>query len=104
MLSTLVIFVKFSSLGLLLLLSYFLTFACVPIYKFIQSKINVLVRSEESIGLGVKMKGMKKYIEDFSNIQNNSSDMINLFEEYVIYAIVLDLKGRLNNECKKYII
>ena len=101
MLSTLAIFVKFSSLGLWLLLSYFLTFACLPAYKFIQSKINVLVRSGKSIDLGVKMGGLKNYIKDFSNINKNSPDMIKLFEEYVIYAIVLNLKGKLNNECKK---
>lgn len=101
MLTTIIPLIAFSSLGGWILLAYFFGFIPLILSDFIQSKINVLVRSEESIDLGIKMKGMKEYIEDFSNINNNSSDMVKLFEEYVIYAIVLDIKGKLNDECKE---
>jgi len=85
----------------LMVVSYFLVFLCSYIYKFIQNRINVIIRTEKSLELAAKIKGIKKYIEDYSNIKNNGIDMVNLYEEFVIYAIILDIKGKLNNECKE---
>ena len=76
--STIIIFALNSSLGLYLFAFYFLVFLSVPLYKYIQGKINVVIRSKEMIELGAKISGVKNYINDYSNISENSINMINL--------------------------
>lgn len=99
-LMTILIFMNSTSLGILAFIAYFLTFAGIPIYKFIQSKINPVTRTIKALELGGKLSGLKKYIQDYSNIKNTGIENINLFDEYVIYAIIFDIKGKLNDDCK----
>lgn len=98
---SLLFFMEVATLGIWLMAFYALTFACIPIYKGIQSKINPIIRTKEGIEITAKLKGLKRYIEDFSNIQNESIEKIELFDEYVIYAIICNLPGKLNNEVRK---
>lgn len=100
-LTTIPIFMGLASLGTLAFLAYFLTFAGIPIYKFIQSKINPISRTKKALELAGKLSGLKKYIKDYSNIKNNGIENLNLFDEYVIYAIIFDLKGKLDDDCRK---
>lgn len=103
-LMTIPIFMNATSLGVFAFVAYFLTFAGVPIYKFIQSKINPVTRTRKALELSGKLVGLKKYIKDYSNIKNNGVENLNLFDDYVIYAIIFDMKGKLNDECKKIYI
>lgn len=95
------IFMQFSSIGALVFLAYFLTFVGIPIYKAIQENINPVIRNEKALELSGKLKGLKNYIEDYSIIKNNGIENIVLYDEYVIYAIIFNIKGKLNNECKQ---
>lgn len=101
---TILFFVEVSTLGIWLIAAYALTFACIPIYKGIQSKINPIVKTKEGIEIKAKLNGLKKYIEDFSNIQNDHMEQVELFDDYVIYAIIFDLPGKLNKEVKELYI
>ena len=93
---------KVNSLSYVLFaISYFLTFFSLPIYIYFQSKINGCVRTNESLEIAAQLKGLKKFIKDFSNIRNDGTENTNLFDEYVLYAIILNLPGKLNNEAKK---
>lgn len=96
-------FTQTSKLVIILFLVYAGVFFCIPIYKNIQARINVNIRTKKALELGSKIKGMKNYIEDFSSIPDNEVERIKLYEEYVIYAIILNLKGKLNDDCKKII-
>lgn len=98
---TIPLFIRVSSLGVWLFVFYFLTFLWIPIYKVIQSKIRFIIRTKEGIEISAKMQGLKRYIEEFSRIQDERIENIELFEEYVIYAIIFDLRGRLNKEVKE---
>ena len=98
---TIPIFMKLSSIGIIVFLAYFLTFVGIPIYKLIQKKINPVIRNEKALELSGKLKGLKNYIEDYSTIKNNEVENINLYDEYIIYAIIFNIKGNLNRECKK---
>lgn len=100
-LTTIPIFMNFASLGILAFVAYFLTFAGVPLYKFVQSKINPITRTKKALELSGKLSGLKKYIKDYSNIRNNGIENLNLFDEYVIYTIIFNIKGKLDNECRK---
>lgn len=95
------IFIALSSIGMLIFIAYGLTFVGVPIYKMIQSKINPVIRNEKALELSGKLNGLKNYINDYSMIKDNELENINLYNEYVIYAIIFNIKGRLNTECKQ---
>lgn len=101
MLVSIPIFMKFSNLGTLVFFAYFLTFAGVPIYKAIQNKINPVFRSKKALELSGKLKGLKRYIVDYSIIESTGVENINLYDEYIIYAIIFNIKGKLDKECKK---
>lgn len=100
-LTTIPIIFAYSNIALLSILAYFLIFAGVPLYKSAYTKINPMLRTKQTLELNGKLLGLKNYISDFSNIQHNSIENINLYEEYVIYAIIFNIKGKLNNECKE---
>lgn len=95
------IFMGLSNLGIMLFLAYFLTFIGIPIYKVIQEKINPAIRTEEALSLSGKLAGLKNYIKDYSNIKDFGIENINLYDEYVIYAVIFNIKGKLDTECRK---
>ncbi len=95
------IFMKLSNIGILIFLSYFLTFIGIPIYTLIYNNINSTVRNEKALELSAKLNGLKNYIKDYSNIKDSTVNSIILYDEYIIYCIILDIKGNLNDECKQ---
>lgn len=101
LLMTIPFFMNSTPLGILAFFAYFLTFGGIAIFKFIQSKINSVTRTRHALELSGKLLGLKKYIKDYSNIKNSDVENINLFDEYVIYAIIFDMKGKLDKECKE---
>lgn len=101
MLVTIPIFMELAALGVLEFVAYFLTFAGIPIYKLIDKRINPVVRTKKALELGGKLKGLRKYIKDYSNIKDNGINNMTLYEEYVIYAIIFNIKGKLDDEARK---
>lgn len=95
------IFIEKCALVGLFIICFFLTVIDSFIYKPIQSKINNHALSNEGVEIAAKMKGLKNYINDFSNIKNEGINNFKLFDDYVTYAIILNLPGRLNNEAQK---
>ena len=89
------------ALLLFIFLAYFLTFVGIPVVKFIQSKILAIIRTDKGIELSGKLQGLYNYLKDFSNINDMEVKNINLYNEYIIYAIIFDMKGTLNNECEQ---
>lgn len=95
------IFITLSSIGMLIFVAYGLTFVGIPIYKLIQSKINPVIKAEKALELTGKLKGLKNYISDYSIIKDTGIENVNLYNEYVIYAIIFNIQGKLNTECKQ---
>ena len=95
------IFMQFSSIGLILFLAYSLTFVGIPIFEKIEEKRNPAIRTEKALEISGQLKGLKNYIKDYSNIKDYGTENINLYDEYVVYAVILDIKGHLNKDCKQ---
>lgn len=95
------IWMKASKIGILAYIAYALNFYCMFQYKKIEAKENPNIRKEKTLELAGKLRGMKRYIKNYSLINENGVENINLYNEYIIYAIILNIKGKLNNECKK---
>ena len=81
-------------------ITYFLSFGNVAIYNGITEKINPFVKTPKGFELDAELNGLKNYLKDFTSINDESIDRIKLYDEYIIYAIIFDLKGKLNDECK----
>lgn len=67
----------------------------------------VLVRNEKGRELQNKLFALKRYLNDFSNIKNKEIRDIKLWDYYIIYAVIFNLKGKINNDAyriyQKYI-
>jgi hypothetical protein len=62
---------------------------------------SIFARSEKGIEVQKKLFGLKNYLKDFTNINNKNIKDIELYDDYIIYAIIFNLKGNLNNETNK---
>ena len=95
-----IILVSISSFGLFLFIGYFLCFAPIPFIKWLIKTKKPIVRNEKGLELKVKLAGLKKYLVDFTTISNKNIEEIKLYDDYILYAIIFDLKGTLNEEGK----
>ena len=87
------------NIGILLFFSYVFAFVGIPIYKLISKTINPIVRTEKALELNSKLNGLKKFLTDFTIINDRSVSEVKLYEDYILYAIIFNMKGNLNDEC-----
>lgn len=100
-LSTILILARNNEMIFMIMSAYFFTFLSIPIYKFIQKRINLIYRTRKTFEIKAKMKGLKKYIKEYSNINNSDIDIINLYDDFVIYAIIFNMPGKLDDDAKE---
>ena len=61
----------------------------------------ILVRNDKGIEIQKKLCGLKKYLEDFTISNDREIKEIELLEDYMLYAIIFNLKGNLNKEANE---
>ena len=93
--------VGLSSLGIITFFSYFISFISIPIYSYVEANINNNIRSKKGIEIKAKLNGLSNYLKDFTDINNKSIEEIKLYDDYILYAIIFDLKGKLDLINKK---
>lgn len=102
---TLIIMLPFlmeiTEFSILLVGAYFLAFVSIPIYEGIRKKINIIIRTEKALNLCAKLQGLKNFLTDFSIINEQKVEHVALYEDYILYAIIFNYKGKLDDECKK---
>lgn len=88
-------------------------FLCFPCFLFILNygiieqslekiyKKSKYVKTEKGQELYVKLIGLKKFLQDFSLIGDSKKEELMLWEDYMIYAIIFDLKGILDRDVHK---
>ena len=59
------------------------------------------VRTKEGVKLQCKMCGLKNYIKEYTQLKEKKLEELLLWENYLLYAIIFDIKGNLNNEAQK---
>ena len=62
---------------------------------------NFFVRTKEGVDLQCKMSGLKNYIKDYSKLEERALNELVLWEDYLIYTIIFDLKGNLDKEVER---
>ncbi|MEE3342851.1 MAG: hypothetical protein VZS44_02035 [Bacilli bacterium] len=64
--------------------------------SFISRKL--YLRSKSGIDLCVKMQSLKNFLREFTDLGNKNIKEVNIWDEYIIYSIILNIKGNLNKE------
>ncbi len=90
-----------SKVGMLIFLAYAINFVSIPIYQWIEKRINLIVRTDSGFELCGKLKGLKRFLKEFSKLSDSELKQMALYDEYMIYSVVLNLKGKLDKEVKK---
>ena len=86
---------------LMFLVTYFLTIVPSLTYSFLVNKYDAYESTDLLLETKAKILGLKNLISDFSIINENGINQMKLYEDYVLYAIIFDLKGQLDNESKE---
>lgn len=84
---------------IIIAINCFLMFTKAFLSKFNQR--NFFVRTKKGVELQCKMAGLKNYIKDYSQLEKKKLEEIVLWEDYLIYALIFDLKGSLDKEAKE---
>lgn len=92
---------EYSKVSILIFLAYALCFVSLPIYQWIEKRIHFVVRTDSGFELSGKLKGLKKFLKDFSKLSDSELKQMELYDEYVIYSVVLNLKGNIDRESRK---
>ena len=98
---TITILTTISSVGVLVGFSYFISFMPIIIYSTIYAKAFDFIKNNNGIELKVKLDGLKKFLETFSNIHDRSIEEIKLYDDYILYTIIFNIKGNINEESNK---
>lgn len=86
----------------LLLFSIFVLFGLL-LLKSLAYDNNKFVKTKKGYEIYSKLVGLKKYINDFSSLSEKQIKEIELWEDYMIYAIILNNKSKLSDQSKKFI-
>lgn len=65
------------------------------------SNRKIYIRTKQGKILSDKLNGLKNYLIDFSLINERQLREISIWDYYIIYAIIFDLKGNLDKNVKK---
>lgn len=67
----------------------------------------IMIRTEKGKEIQYQLMGLKNFLKDYGNIRHKKIEDIQIWDEYIIYAILFNLKGKLDldayNTYKKYI-
>lgn len=82
------------------LVSAFLPFICIVFFiiSLTMNVVNPYVRSKEGNDINEKIEGLRKYIKDFSNLEQKTKEDITLWEDYLIYSIIFGINTQIVEE------
>lgn len=92
-------FYSLLTFGPFLIVSYIIVFINIFIYKGLEKFMNLKIKTNKSLLLQAKLNGLCNYLKDFTVINERNVLEIKLYNNYIIYAIIFNIKGNLNNEC-----
>jgi len=80
---------------------FLLTCSTTLISMLIFNKEHILVKTPIGHDIYMKLNGLKKYIKDFGNFEDRKLEEITLWEEYILYAIILNESNAIESDAKK---
>lgn len=55
---------------------------------YFMNKVNPYIRNKKAKELNSKLEGLKKYIKDYSSMDERKKEEINIWEDYLIYSVI----------------
>lgn len=72
--------------------------SCITMIFFFRE--SSLTKTEKGKEIYLKLKGLKKYLKDFDNFDDKSLKEISLWDEYILYALILNESDNLSSQAK----
>ena len=72
------------------------------IYSFVKIK-DPIRRSREGKELNEKLEGLRKYINDYSSMQEKNKEALILWEEYLVYSVMLGINKQAAEDVLRFI-
>ncbi len=72
------------------------------IYSFVKIK-DPIRRSREGKELNEKLEGLRKYINDYSSMQEKNKEALILWEEYLVYSVMLGINKKAAEDVLRFI-
>jgi uncharacterized membrane protein len=82
-------------------------FLIVWIIGYVSSKIlnfdeeSIIIKTDTGKNIYLKLNGLKNYIKDFGNFDDKTLEEIGVWEDYILYAIILDESKTLSKQAKE---
>lgn len=67
------------------------------------NKQNPYIRNKQSRNINKKLEGLRKYVKDFSQLSESQYNEIVLWEDYLIYSVILGQNSKIVKEIMKKI-
>lgn len=80
----------------------FVTASYISSYKLLNT-VEPYIRSDEGKVVNQKLEGLRKYLTDFSQIEEKTKEQIVLWNEYLIYSVMFEINTKVVDEVYKKI-
>ena len=86
------------------ILTYFGAFLMTFILAFCQSIFfkHAYQKTDKGIDLSVKVKCLRRFISEFTDLKNQTISSIKIWDEYIVYALLLDVDGKINKDVNSF--
>ena len=73
------------------------------VIRYAKSPKKIYKRTKKGEELNKKMKGLKKFLEDYSMLSEQDSNTLGLWDEYLIYSVMFGQNKKIVEEYTKYL-
>ena len=70
---------------------------------YIMNKQNPYIRNKQARNINKKLEGLRNYMKDFSQLSESQYNEIVLWEDYLIYSVILGQNSKIVKEIMKKI-
>lgn len=93
--------VLYEETGIIWIILKFISIFIILFFNGLIGGKKIFVTTEKGEEVQEKLIGLKNYLKEYTLIKDKNVEDIMLYEEYIIYAILFNIKGRLNKDSKK---
>lgn len=98
----LIMTIIFCSLFVFILMIIPIYFIIKILYEIIMAKDSLIIRTKKGKILAEQIKGMKNYIHDFSYLSERNKENVVIWDDFLIYAVVLEENEKIVDDILKY--
>ena len=78
-----------------------ITFLSTYIPKYVK---NPTFRTKEGKELNIKLEGLKRYIKEYSLLNDKTDSSVEIWEDFLIYSVIFKQNNKISQEYSKYFV